>query len=246
MPKLQVVLVSMLAAAFALASSAEAQSGRVRILVNGLYQATSQTFSENRTFTSFLEEGTSSRSYDLGTGVAFEVGAIVSFTTSIGVMASYEIFDGTIDASFEESLPHPLFFNQNRSLEGELSELSYKEQAVHLDAVFTHDFSSMTVDVFGGATLFFTETEVLSTIRSRSEYPFDEVSLVSTDTVTLDDNPIGFNVGGSLTYRFTTHLGAAFQARYSQASLSVTPPDGRAIDFDAGGFHVGGGIRIDF
>jgi hypothetical protein len=104
----------------------------------------------------------------------------------------------------------------------------------------------MTIDVFGGPTLFFTSTQVLSTVSSSSEYPFDEVQLVSTDTVELDDNPIGFNVGGSLTYRFTPTFGAAFQARYSRASISLTPSGGNAIELDAGGFRVGGGIRIAF
>ena len=236
----------LLVAAVALASSAEAQNRRVRLLVNGLYNSTSQSFTDSVTFTSFLENATSTRSYDRGTGFAFEVGAIVGLASSFGVMGSFELFDGTIDGSFQESLPHPLFFDQPRSLAGELGDLSYTERALHIDAVFTREISSMTVDVFGGPTLFFTQTEVISTVSSSSDYPFDEVQLVSTNTVKLDDNPIGFNVGGSLTYRITPAIGVAFQARYSQASVSVTPPDGNAIELDAGGFRVGGGIRIAF
>lgn len=246
MPKIHVVSASLLAAAVALTSSAEGQERRVRLLVNGLYNSTSQSFLDTLTFTSFLENATSIRSYDRGTGIAFEAGGIVGITSSLGVMGSFELFDGTVDASFQERLPHPLFFDQPRSLEGQLGGLSYTERAVHIDAVFTREISSMTVDVFGGPTLFFTRTEVLWTVSSSSDYPFDEVQLVSTDTVKLDDNPFGFNVGGSLTYRFTPAVGVAFQARYSHASVSITPPDGNAIGFDAGGFRVGGGIRIAF
>lgn len=229
------------------AAPSEAQGPQVRILVNGLYNAQSLSFTDAVTFTSFLEEASSTRSYDRGTGFVFEAGAIVGIVSGLGVMGSFELLDGATDAQFQEILPHPFFFAQPRSLEGQISDLSYTEQALHLDAVFTADLSpAIVVDVFGGPTFFFTNTQVISTVSSTSEYPFDEVQLASTETVELDDDPIGFNVGGSLTYRITETFGLAFQARYSQATVSLASGDGSAIEFDAGGFRAGGGIRLSF
>ena len=219
---------------------------RVRILVNGLYNVTGLSFDETSTFTAFLEEGTSTRSYDGGKGFVFEAGAIFSITKALGVMGSFEIYNTDFDATFSESIPHPLYFGEHRSLSGEQAGLSYNETAVHVDAVYTRALSSLTVDLFAGPSFFITSTEVISSIGTNSEYPFDEVTLSSVDTVELDDSPVGFNAGGSLTFRITDVIGAAVQGRYSFGSVSIEREGGEAIDIDAGGFRMGGGIRIAF
>jgi hypothetical protein len=219
---------------------------RVRILVNGLYNPTGIGFSDTSSFTSFLEEGTSTRSYDGGKGIVFEVGAIVGIHEGLGVMGSLELYQTDFDAVFEESLPHPLYFERPRTVSGEVTGLEYSEQVVHIDAVYTREFPKLTVDVFGGPSFFFTSTEILDTVTTTSEYPFDEAAVTSTSNRTIDDNPIGFNAGGALTWRLTEVVGIAVQARYSRATLGIAREGGEEIELDAGGFRVGGGIRLSF
>jgi hypothetical protein len=221
-------------------------SGRIRILVNGSYNPSSTSFSESTTFTSFLEEGSSSRSYDGGKGVVFEVGAIVGIRGPLGVMGSVEVYSSNFDAQFQESLPHPLYFDQPRSVSGSETGLQYKENAVHVDAVYTKVIDKITVDVFGGPTFFFTNTEVLSAIDVASTYPFDEATVTGTTRRKIDDNPIGFNAGGSFTWKLTDVFGVAFQARYSRGTIHLENGSGSAIELDSGGFRVGGGIRLAF
>ncbi|MGH9336423.1 MAG: hypothetical protein ACRD21_22025, partial [Vicinamibacteria bacterium] len=184
--------------------------------------------------------------YDGGKGVVFEGGVIVGITRALGVMGSVEIYQSSFDGSFQESLPHPLYFNELRTVRGDVGGLDYSEKAVHLDAVFTRAFSSITVDVFAGPTLFFTNTDILNTVATTSSYPFDEATVTGTSNVRLDDNPIGFNGGGALTWRLTEVLGIAFQARYSRATIAIAREGAEEIELDAGGFRVGGGIRIAF
>ena len=219
---------------------------RIRVLVNGLYNPTDIGFSDTSTFPSFLEEGRTTRSYDGGKGVVFEAGAIVGIREGLGVMGSVELYRSDVDGVFEESLPHPLYFEQPRTVAGDITGLEYSENAVHLDAVYTGDFPRFTVDVFGGPSFFFTNTEILDTVTTASEYPFDEVTLRSTTSRKLDDNPIGFNAGGAVTWRLTEVIGVAFQARYSHATLGIAREGGEEIELDAGGFRVGGGIRLSF
>jgi hypothetical protein len=214
--------------------------------VNGAYNPAGLSFSDTSTFTSFLEEGSSSRSYDGGKGVVFEGGAIVGIAGALGVMGSIELYQSDFDATFQESLPHPLYFDQARIVSGDVTGLDYSEKAVHLDAVYTHDFSALTVDLFAGPSFFFTNTDVLLAVDTVSSYPFDEAAVRSTSSVQLDDNPIGFNAGGALTWRLTDLLGIAFQARYSHASIGVAREGASEIELDAGGFRVGGGIRLSF
>jgi len=224
----------------------EEREQRIRVLVNGLYNPTDIGFSNTSTFPSFLEEGRSTRSYDGGKGVVFEVGAIVGIRKGLGAMGSVELYQSDFDGVFEESLPHPLYFEQPRTVEGNVAGLEYSEKAVHIDAVVTRDFPKFTVDVFGGPSFFFTNTEILDTVTTASEYPYDEATVRSTSNATVDDNPIGFNAGGALTWRLTEVVGVAFQARYSHATLGIAREGGEEIELDAGGFRVGGGIRLSF
>jgi hypothetical protein len=241
--------------ALAIAASASAQetpaSGgererRIRILVNGLYNPTGIGFADDSTFTSFVEEGRSTRSYDGGKGFVFEAGAIVGIRKGLGAMGSLELYQSDFDGVFEESLPHPLYFEQPRTVSGDITGLEYSEKAVHVDAVYTREFPKLTVDVFGGPTFFFTNTEILDTVTTASEYPFDEATVTSTSNTTVDDNPIGFNAGGAITWRLTEVIGIAFQARYSHATIGVAREGGEDIELDAGGFRLGGGVRLSF
>ncbi|MGH9391300.1 MAG: hypothetical protein ACRD1Z_16960 [Vicinamibacteria bacterium] len=228
------------------AAPTEKRERRIRVLVNALYNPTGIGFSDTSTLPSFLEEGRSTRSYDGGKGVVFEVGAIVGIRKGLGAMGSVELYQSDFDGVFEESLPHPLYFEQPRTVAGDITGLEYKEKAVHLDAVYTREFPKFTVDVFGGPSFFFTNTEILDTVTTASEYPFDEATVRSTSNATLDDNPIGFNAGGALTWRLTEVVGVAFQARYSRATIGIAREGGDEVELDAGGFRVGGGIRLSF
>jgi hypothetical protein len=44
----------------------------------------------------------------------------------------------------------------------------------------------------------------------------------------------------------TEVIGIAFQARYSHATIGIAREGGDQIELDAGGFRVGGGIRLAF
>ena len=227
-------------------ASPSAAERRFQILAGGGFNQASRSFSEVTTFTAFLEEGTSTRSYDGASGPLFEVGAIYSITPSIGVLGSFELFSGNNDGAFEEIVPHPLLFNQDRSVSGELTDLSYDERALHLDIVYSIHRGSVSVDLFGGPTFFFTETELVTEVTTRSVYPFDDLELGGSQSSTFKENPIGFNAGGAFTYRFTPVFGVYFQGRFSRASVSVERVTGEPAEFDAGGFRAGAGIRLAF
>ena len=228
-----------------ISGSLQAQS-KFRLLANGGFHGTASSFGNVATFTEFLEEARLSRNYDSSTGPVFEFGGIFSLTSNFGIMGSFELYNGDNDSVFERVLPHPLLFDRDRIVSGEVTGLSYSERAVHIDAVFTQTAGAFTIDVFGGPTLFFAKAELIDSVNTNSLYPFDEATLTGTNSVELDDNPIGFNVGGALTYNFNPTFGVAFQARFSRATASIVHSDGSTIDFDAGGFRAGAGIRLAF
>jgi len=219
---------------------------KFRVLAYVNYNVTSRTFEERTTSTSFLEESSTTRSYDGGTGLGIEVGAIYSITPAFGILGSFEVLSAEHDASLSTSVPHPLFFNQSRSASDEFAALEYKERALNVDAVYTLESGSFVVDVFGGMTLFITETELVDEITTNSVYPFDEIEITNSGTTKLKESPIGFNVGGAFTYRITPVVGVSFQAKFSRATIGLQRDGGGPIDIDAGGFRIGGGIRLAF
>lgn len=227
-------------------SSSQPSPRRFRVVANVSYHPTERGFEDTETFIEFLEEGTLRQSYRGGTGVSFEIGGIYSIIPSFGLLGSFARLGAEHDATFDLAVPHPLFFDQNRSVRGELTDLTYTEQAFHLDGVYTVESGPWLIDVFGGATLFSVETELLDETTTSSVYPFDELDLTGTSTVVLEDNPVGFNVGGAVSYWFTSLIGVGFQARYSAATATHERDDGRTLELDAGGFRVGGGVRIGF
>ncbi|HSF18087.1 MAG TPA: hypothetical protein VLK65_21300 [Vicinamibacteria bacterium] len=224
-------------------------SGRkhFQLLFNASYHATTIDFSQSRTFDLYLEEGTLDSEYSGGTGPTFEVGGTYLLTESVGVGGSFELFDRKNEGSFEAALPHPFFFDQPRELSGELSDLSYRETAVHIFARFSKAAAPWLVfEGFGGPTVFFTRTDVLAEVIYAEEYPFDEVSFEETETETLEDNPFGFNVGGGVLFVLSPEFGFAVQARFSRARVSLASDEGESVEFDAGGFRAGVGFRVLF
>ncbi len=232
--------------AMSVAQSSSTAATKFRVLVNVNYNVTSRAFDESSTFTAFLEDGSTARSYDGGTGLGFELGGIYSITPAFGILGSFEFQSAEHDASFDVTTPHPLFFNQPRTTSDEITALEYSEQALNVDAVYTLTSGAFTVDVFGGVTFFFTETELIDEITTSSAYPFDDVAIASTSTVKLKESPIGFNVGAALTYRITPVIGVSFQAKFSQATINLKREAGEPMDFNAGGFRIGGGLRLTF
>ncbi len=220
---------------------------RFQVLVNGGLGSGGRSFGGVSTFTEFLEQGSSRRDYDGSGGFVFEFGGIYSITREIGIIGSFELFSGDNNAFFEEIVPHPLLFNQSRSASSELAGLSYSENALHLGVVYSIEQPAITVDLFGGPSIFFTETELVTNVSTSSSYPFDELALGSTRTSKFSESPFGFNVGAALTYRFTPVVGVSVQGRFSRASVSLeAQEDSDPLEFDTGGLRVSFGLRLSF
>src|SRR6185295_3169190 len=121
-----------------------------------------------------------------------------------------------------------------------------KETAGHLNVVFFGHSGDLDLSAWGGVSLFQVEGDILTDVQYSEAYPYDTVTVTGTPTAKIDDSPIGFNVGGSVDFRFSKTIGLGVQARYSHAKAKLAGGDGPEIEVDAGGFQVGGGLRIYF
>ena len=240
---LAVLLTSLLTASTASA----ADEPRFTISLNGVFGLSSVGFESTRTFDAFAEEGSIEVDYDAESGPGFDAGIVWNFKRNLGVGLSGGLLSRDTTATYEAQVPHPLFLDRDRTVEGTVSDLDYKEAQVHLDLVYTGRSGSLDFTVFAGPTYFSVETDRLGVPVYDQAYPFDTITVTSVPALAADDTGFGFNVGAGLAYRFSRSVGFGVQGRFSRGTIELGPEEGQgAVEIDAGGFQIAGGLRIYF
>jgi hypothetical protein len=233
----------------AAAAPAAPLSARVRLVLNAGFWPSGASYGDTRTLTEYAEQTTIRTSQETGTGFGPDVALQVSLFRGLGILVGYSRHTRDVTGTVDVSRPHPLYLNRPRSASAEITGYEYAEGALDLDVAFARTAGHLDWALFAGATLFQVETDLLGTPSYDEEYPYDELAILSTPAVSVEDSPTGFNVGGRLDYRFgsSRRFGAGVQVRYSTAKVKLSAgPNATETSFDAGGFSVGAGIRVYF
>jgi hypothetical protein len=226
--------------------SAVNEEPKVHIFVSGLYNAQTFTISDTRRTPMYEEEASFRGDWTSSTGPAFGIGGSFRIFSGLSVGVGFDFLSSTPTQTFQASLPHPLYFDRDRNLEGGPTSLSYKENAAHFLLSYTRASGRFAVAISGGPSYFMTKTEVIDTYTHTEIYPFDEVTLESIQTRTFDANGLGFNVGGWVGFRIVDPLAIGVDLKYSQAKPKFTTSAGNEVEINAGGARVGVGIRLLF
>ncbi len=222
-------------------------SHRFAFYVNGALGTSTLDFTDSRRFDLFLERASFDQRYRSPESLGMELGAFVRIKGPVGFGASVELLRNDNEAAYSAVLPHPFYFERNRELYGQLSGLVHEERALHLNAVLSKTWAGrLTIDVFGGPSLFLTKTEMLVDVPYRETYPYDTVVPGNVETSLFKDEPFGFNVGAGATLRLAGPLGLDFGLRYSKGQIRLSPSEDRTIEFLAGGLRLGAGLRFLF
>lgn len=235
------------AAVLALAAgSASAQSAdtRLKLFLDGVY-AFKIDYSESRSFNEFAETGSLRLDYSNDAGPGFAGALQFNFTPRFGVRAGGSFVSRDGSARFSASLPHPLYFNQPRTAEGDIRSLSYKETSIDLDLVVGGSSGRLDFNLFAGGSAVRVEADLAGALQKTEAYPFDEVE-VRLPTTSVSDSPFGFNVGAGLDYRFSGRVAFGAQFVYRSAKAKLETAAGNTIDVDAGGPQVTAGLRFMF
>jgi hypothetical protein len=216
------------------------------IFASGLYDAQPPSFTDPRTLTHYIEEGSYTGEWAREESVAVQFGVVHNLFSNFSVGAAFHNVGGTATESFTAEVAHPFYFNRHRSLSGERTDLSYKEQALHILVGFTKMSGPVVVSVTGGPSYLLTKTEIIDDFTFSQDYPYDSISLVSTETKTYEANELGFNVGALVGVRLHENIAVGGDLRFSRAKAAFTTDFGNEIEFDAGGLWVGAGVQILF
>ncbi len=223
-------------------------AARFRVVLNASVWPASKTFADSRALTEYVEETTIRTSYEAGTGFGADIALQVSLFRGFGVLVGYSRASRDLTGQVDVSRPHPLYLKRHRDASAETSGYGLTEGALHLDLAYGRAAGHLDWALFAGATLFQVEADMLHSPTFNDSYPYDEMTIASTPSVTVKSSPTGFNVGGRLDYRFgsSRRFGAGVQVLYSTASVTLQAPGATEATFDAGGLSVGGGVRVYF
>ena len=212
----------------------------------------SADLSRTSDFTLYEEQATFQTNHKADGGFLLDVGGAGRlYRDKYGIGVSYAAFQSSSDSSFQASLPHPLLFDQPRSVNGS-APTDHNERALHVQALWFVPYTDKIDFTVGAGPSFFWVDQGFVRSFSFSENPPDYASVTvdSVDVVEVSASAVGFNIGATMTYeiarRYGANIGADVMLRYSFGSLTFNLGEGQEAHAHAGGFQFGAGIGVRF
>ncbi|MEX2273216.1 MAG: hypothetical protein WD690_17225 [Vicinamibacterales bacterium] len=215
--------------------------------VNGVFQATTSSFTERVEFEEFVETGAIETMFDATPALALDGSGGVRLWRNIGIGAGISTYAAPLrnGGRVTARIPHPLDFNKHREVTGDAG-LRRKETTIHGNLLYFVPVRRTIQAVIGaGATFFQVEQSFVNDVLYDHAYPFDEATFRGVDIDNESASGLGFNASLDVSWRFSRSLGAGAIVRYTQATLPFTPGD-RDVNVTVGGVQAGLGLRIIF
>ena len=243
------VVVGLLAASVGsvtLRAQSVASGDRAYVSVNGTYQATSTTFTDVVHPIASVEPSIISTAYDVGAAPGFDVAGGYRVWRNLAAGISVSRLSKANDDAVSAQVPHPLYFNQRRSVPATATGLDRVETAVHVQISWAMPVASgWQLALSGGPTLFMVRQDLVKDVNVSQTYPYDTATSTGVVTGRQSQSRVGFNAGGDLSYFLGRRYGVGVSAGYSRARVPL-PSDDSSVTVDAGGVRVGGGLRLRF
>ena len=244
-------------------SPAAAQSAGARRFVlsaNVGVQAQSASRTDVANFDLNREVGVVRASQSLGPYPVFDGGGSMRVWRRLGAGLAVSHAQGQSTATIEADVPHPFFFEFDRTAAGSRRGLGHREVAYHIFAQFRVPLSTATVlTLSGGPSYFNAFQQLITEITTRERgFPFDEVDIVSTEVERASATAWGYNVGFDVAYwgsrlnpfqqlGLPDRVGVGLGVRYSWAKPELELRGLRqAQALQVGVVHAVAGVRVAF
>lgn len=241
------------------ASAQSAGERRFALSANVGVQAPSVSRDDVENFDLNRETGVVQTSQSLGPYLLFDSGGSMRVWKRLGFGVVVSHAQGRATATIEAEVPHPFFFDFDRTATAPRQGLRHRETGYHLSGHFRVPLSTTTLlTLSGGPSYFDASQELIAEIgTSERGFPFDEVDIVSTDVERVAAGAWGFNVGLDLAYwgpRFNPfqllglpdRVGVGVGVRYSRAKPRLELRGQAPRSLQVGLVHAVGGVRVAF
>lgn len=158
-----------------------------------------------------------------------------NFAVGLSVSGRSSNSDGVTTAS----IPHPIFFDQNRTVVGAVADMEHKELWTSIVFAYMYPVSDkFEVMAMVGPTVANVKHETVKTVNVvEGASPTVTVGLESADKSVW-----GLMAGLDGRYLLTNRIGIGGFLRYQKATANLTS----TLKLDVGGFQVGAGVRVRF
>jgi len=241
-------IASLLTCALALGvwpSTAHAQSEppRTMLLVNGYARVVAPEFTDRVDPLITFERAAIDVTYTPSTAIGGGLGLARRLSTRFGVLADVSFGSAKASAAARGTLPHPLYFNQSRDVEG-AGDVTGSQVIVDLIATgFWQKGTRWTILAGVGPSLVRVSQKVVTGVLVTDTFPYDTVLVRGLQTETASGTGIGVTGMLDVTRSLGTRAGLAVFARYTVANVGTGDQD-TAADINAGGLRVGLGLRF--
>lgn len=215
--------------------------------LNGGIRATNTRFTDRVQFTEFREDAEFSAAYDVGDDTMFDAGGGVRLAGGLGFGVAASRFETRAPVSVDARIPHPFHFGRHRSLTGTEPGQTRRETAVHVEVRwFIPTGDRVALAVGGGPTFFSVRQDLVTGISYDHAYPYNEATYTGVSATAAAASAVGFHAGADVGFFFSDQIGVGALVRYSKGSVDLPREGGGMVPADAGGLHVGGGLRLRF
>jgi len=229
-----------------IAVAVEKKSGRKKFSIRLGYNAGFSTQNESVSWSKeiYYENALFGINYGAKKGNSFNFGLGYKFSHSVGVELGVDIASRNLNANYDASIPHPLYFDSPRETQN-MASYKITENAAFLNFVVNFPFSRFGLDLFAGPTYFFASAELIGAIQYSQSYPYSSIT-ISAQSQKFNKNVFGFNAGASLIFNFSQSMGIFLNGQYFTASADLKPAEIPGLKLSLGGLKAGGGIKISF
>jgi Outer membrane protein beta-barrel domain len=234
----------------AAASDARAQMAwldNVFVNVNLGVQINSNDFETTNIFTVYDEDATITSAQSLGTEPVFldiHAGYRIRRNLAVGIGVSMYTSDSDVTATAQ--IPHPLFFDQFRTVTVTASGAEHRTISTNLMAVWFWPYTKQIDFAFSaGPSIMAVKQDVVTGVTIAPETGPSFTNPEVTDVIVTGETEtvFGLNLGVDATYMINERYGAGFGIRYLWGSADL-PGSGDSLT--VGGFQILGGLRVRF
>jgi hypothetical protein len=209
------------------------------VSVSGGIQTGTSDVGNTVVFQQYGEEATLVTTQDVKGGPFFDIAAGYRVWRNLAVGASYTFLQSKSDASIAGTIPDPIRFSTLRSASASVTDLNHRESWIAGLLTWGLPITDKMDILISGGPAFVTVEQELPTGATVTE---PGPTLTNIAATSVSESALGFIVGADVRYMVTSRIGLGVLAKFATASVDLTDD----VKMDAGGFQVGGGVRIKF
>jgi hypothetical protein len=228
-------------------ANAQTWSDHARVSINAAVQQPSTTFSATTHVPVYEGTSTLTANYTVPTGGLFDGDVILRVSGGFGVEVGVSSFTKSQVAQVSGTIPHPILGNPPRPISGTSGSLERSEIVGRIDAAYVMSAGWIDLAVSAGPSFFTVNQDLVADVTFNESPSFDRVTFTGATVSTAAATKLGFNAGVDVGIKLSKNVGIGGMVRYSHASMVfplATTTSG--VTADAGGTHVGGGVRVYF